>query len=104
MCVLDEVTSTPLCEIMSRYGSDKGSVNSDSRYNYTIFIMVYLTFNLQASKRLEIGFIFITIHCKENKLKFDHISLCEMSGSRRCATLYKFSRSSLNKDDLENYG
>ena len=34
----DEKKSTPLCEIMGRYGSDKGSINIESsHHNYTTF-------------------------------------------------------------------
>jgi hypothetical protein len=29
--------STPLCEIMSRQGSDKGAPNSTGHHNYTIY-------------------------------------------------------------------
>ena len=36
--IFDEKTTTPLCEIMGKYGSDKGNINiAESWHNYTTF-------------------------------------------------------------------
>jgi hypothetical protein len=51
--VFDEKVSTPLCEIMGRCGSDKGSLNiSSSRHNYTTFY--YSIFKSLREKQLRI--------------------------------------------------
>jgi len=51
--VFDEKQSTPLCEIMGRYGSDKGNVNiNDCWHNYTTFY--YSIFEKLSQKKLRI--------------------------------------------------
>jgi len=51
--VFDEKQSTPLCEIMGRYGSDKGNVNiNNCWHNYTTFY--YSIFKKLSQKKLRI--------------------------------------------------
>jgi SAM-dependent methyltransferase len=51
--LFDEKTSTPLCEIMERHGSDKGSINLEhSWHNYTTFY--YSIFKDLREKKLRV--------------------------------------------------
>ena len=51
--LFDEKKSTPLCEIMGRHGSDKGSINIESSWhNYTTFY--YSKFKDLRKKKLRV--------------------------------------------------
>ena len=56
--LFDEKISTPLCEIMGRNKSDKGSINiQNSWHNYTTFY--YSIFKDMCNKNLRIYIIFV---------------------------------------------
>lgn len=74
--------STPLCEIMERYGSDKGSKNMVSAHNYTTFY--YSIFKDICEKNLRIF---------ELGLGTNNINFPSNMGSdgKPCASLYGWS-------------
>ena len=54
MLEFNAAVATPLCEIMGRYGSDKGNLDNSQQHNYTTFYH-YLFKNLKPSRVFELG-------------------------------------------------